>query len=108
MTEKYATTCPHCQQPLYITLTISDEEGQKPPIPSKEPATPLSADELETTLRHELDDVLEFVPGEGVLYIRIKEYLKDAHWSRVNKLARMARGKYIKGGDKPGYWEVPT
>ena len=102
MTERYATTCPHCKQPLYLTLTLTKED-QKPA--SKPDALPVG--DLESLLRHELGELLEVTPTEGKLIIQATTWLDTEDWRRANKLIKSAGGFWVPGG-KESHWEVPT
>ena len=103
MTEKYATVCPHCKRALYITLTFSSEEGQKPKKPDDEY---LPGGDVEEAL-FDYREVLDFTPTEGKLLIQSTTWLDTDDWRSVNKIVKAHGGTWIPGG-KESHWEVPT
>ncbi len=87
--------CPHCSKELIIEVR------------GPAPQTYLPAGDLDDALA-EYHKYIEVTPGEGVLFVRLEGYVEDKIWTAVNKIVKAHGGKYIKGGDKPGHWEVPT
>lgn len=95
---KDAFQCPHCGKPILVA---------KPPRKDDEKQTYLPAGDLDDALA-EYAELLHITTSEGVILYQLKDYQPTDTWRKIDTIMSQHGGKYIKGGSKPGHWEVAT
>ena len=100
--------CPHCGEPVRLV-----KAGEFPVEQGVEPQQrKLSSSDMVIELEQSLADYLtlvDVIDTEGKVVVQLYNYIKDGDtWRDINHIVKAHGGKYIKGVDKLGHWEVPT
>jgi hypothetical protein len=102
--------CPHCGKSITYTVVFGAPTRQ--PGPEEPAQRTLSSSEMVIELERSLADHLQLVDvidTEGKVVVQLYHYIPDGDtWRDINAIVKAHGGKYIKGVDKLGHWEVPA